>query len=50
MNPRPPCVLVIQGLHFLNDSIANISENNIKNVKTHRKPIEIVERRPFWYV
>ena len=27
---------------FFNDSIESIAENNIKNVKTHLKPIEIL--------
>ena len=37
-------------LHFLNDSIENFNESNINNVKTHQKPIKILELWPMWYI
>ena len=37
-------------LHNLNDSIENFNESDINNVKTHQKPIKILELRPLWYI
>ena len=37
-------------LAFFNDSIEIMAENNIKNVKTHLKQIEILKRPPFCYL
>ena len=28
----------------------NLTENNITNIKTHRKPVEKLEHRPYWFV
>ena len=35
---------------MIHDSMENLIEYNIDKVKTYRKPLEILEGEPFWYM